>query len=56
MAKGSGTSPEVRVPLTRERVLRAAMRVADADGIEGCEVASVGDLAQEIAFKFGEIV
>lgn len=42
MPKRSTTSPESRVPLSRERVLRAAVVLADEDGIEALTMRELG--------------
>lgn len=39
----SGVSSELRAPLSRERVLRAAIRLADADGIEALTMRRLGN-------------
>jgi AcrR family transcriptional regulator len=48
MSKPVGDSPQVRPALSRERVLRGAVAVADADGIGGLTIRS---LAQELGVK-----
>ncbi len=42
MATRTGTSTEARLPLTRERVLRAAMALADESGIEALSMRRLG--------------
>ena len=34
--------PKTRTPLTRERILRAALDLADRDGLEGCTMRKIG--------------
>jgi AcrR family transcriptional regulator len=48
MSQPVSESPRVRVPLSRERVLRGAMAVADADGIGSLTIRS---LAQHLGVK-----
>ena len=38
----TGTRTEERIPLTRERVLTAAVALADRDGIEGLSMRKLG--------------
>ncbi len=42
MAKRSITGPESRAPLTRERVLRAAVALADEEGIDSLTMRELG--------------
>jgi AcrR family transcriptional regulator len=48
MAKTSNSPPTPQLPLSRERVLRAALRLADAGGLEQL---SMRKLAQELGVK-----
>ncbi|MCW2761653.1 MAG: transcriptional regulator, TetR family [Marmoricola sp.] len=48
MSSSASPSPQERVPLSRDRVLRAAVTVADAGGIGGLTIRS---LAQELGVK-----
>ena len=42
MTRADSPGPEGRTPLTRERVLRAAVALADRDGIEGLSMRKLG--------------
>ena len=48
MATRTDTSPEPRLPLSRERVLQAAVRLADESGID---VVSMRRLGQELGVE-----
>ena len=48
MATQTDSSPEPRLPLSRERVLRAAIALADAGGIEAL---TMRKLAQELGVE-----
>ena len=48
MLKPGSDSPKKRVPLSRERVLRGAVAIADAAGIEALTIRS---LARELGVK-----
>ena len=48
MLKPDSENPKMRHPLSRDRVLRAAVAIADEDGIEALTIRS---LAQELGVK-----